>query len=297
MKTYLKELRLADEETLKKDVQLRVLNLGAGVQSSTLLFKMLDEEIKPPDIALFADTGNEPKEVYVWLEKLIDLAKGKIPIEIVRNKKNTGHIVKDYQSKEGRFSMLPLHIKKADGTTGIGRRTCTYEYKITPIQARIRELMGGNLRGKCVEQVMGISLDEQQRAKRPPSKWSIHCYPLIENRITREDCLHYFKHKNVGNPPRSACIMCPYHDNKSWKHLKENYPAEFAEAVEFDEWLRNGKQDSTSKVMFYKKSEPGQESELYVYKKRIPLAVANFNEPNEHQYSLFDDECEGMCGI
>ena len=127
-------------------------------------------------------------------------------------------------------------------------------------------------------------------------KWG-RLHPLIENRITREDCLHYFKHKNVGNPPRSACIMCPYHDNKSWKHLKENYPAEFAEAVEFDEWLRNGKQDSTSKVMFFKKSEPGQESELYVYKKRIPLAVANFNEPNEHQYSLFDDECEGMCGV
>ena len=49
--------------------------------------------------------------------------------------------------------------------------------------------------------------------------------------------------------------------------------------------------------MFHKRDEPGQESEMFVYKKRIPLALADLSEPNEHQYSLFDDECEGMCGV
>jgi hypothetical protein len=43
---------------------LRVLSLGAGVQSSTVLFKMLEGEIPMADVSIFADTGNEPKAVY-----------------------------------------------------------------------------------------------------------------------------------------------------------------------------------------------------------------------------------------
>ena len=58
-KEYWKELRLADEKTLEKNVDLRVLSLGAGVQSSFVLFKMLEEKIKPADIAIFADTDRD----------------------------------------------------------------------------------------------------------------------------------------------------------------------------------------------------------------------------------------------
>tara|TARA_Y100000592_G_C5441566_1_gene303654 strand:- start:203 stop:1087 length:885 start_codon:yes stop_codon:yes gene_type:complete len=294
MKTYLEEMRLADEVTLQKEVDLRVLSLGAGVQSSTLLFKMLDEEIKPPDLAIFADTGNEPKEVYDWLERLKSKAKGKIEIITVVNDHNTGDIVKDYQSTNKKFAMLPVHVKKPDGSKFLGRRTCTYEYKIKPIRDYVREMLGGNLRGKCVEMVMGISLDEIQRAKKPNNKWSVHTYPLVHNKITRDDCIHYFKHLDFGTPPRSACIMCPYHDNKTWKHLKETSPEEFDQAIKFDDWLRNGKIDSRSKVVFNKYFEGG---EMFIHKNRIPLKEATFEEPSDYQGSLFDDECEGMCGL
>jgi len=294
-KEYLEELRLGDPKTLEKDVELRVLNLGAGVQSSVLLMKMLDYEIKRPDVAIFADTGNEPNEVYDWLNKLIKLCKNEIDIQIVKNVDNTGNLVQDIQSPSGRHSLIPVHIKGQDGTNGIGRRTCTYEYKIRPVTERIRNILNvNNLRGKCVEQVFGISFDEIQRAKRPANKWAIHCYPLVENRITRDDCKHYFKHKDIGTPPRSACIMCPYHDNQEWKHLKKNYPNEFKKAIEFDEWLRNGKTDSPYKEKFYKL---GKNSKMFIYKGRIPLKEATFEEPSDYQGTLFDDECEGMCGV
>ena len=46
------------------------------------------------------------------------------------------------------------------------RRTCTFEYKIKPIQRKVREILGvNNLRGKHIEMVMGISFDEIQRVK------------------------------------------------------------------------------------------------------------------------------------
>ena len=47
-------------------VRLRVLSLGAGVQSSTLALMASRGEIGPmPDCAIFADTGAEPAKVYV----------------------------------------------------------------------------------------------------------------------------------------------------------------------------------------------------------------------------------------
>ena len=297
-KAYLKELRLGDPKTLEKDVELRVLSLGAGVQSSTVLFKMLDQEIKPADIAIFADTGNEPKEVYVWLDYLKDLMKDKMDFYVVRNDENTGHIIDDYKSASGRHSLIPLHIKRADGTTSINMRTCTSEYKIKPLQRKVKKILGGSLRGKCVEMVMGISYDEIQRAKIPSNKWQINCYPLVENKITRSDCKHWISHTDYGQPPRSACIICPYHDNKEWKNLKDNYPDEFEYAVKFDEWLRDPNSNSAALQKFRDYNEKKQTpSEQYVYKGKVPLKEATFDEPSDFQGTLFDDECEGMCGI
>ena len=41
-----------------------ILNLGAGVQSSTMALMAAHGEITPmPDVAIFADTGWEPYEV------------------------------------------------------------------------------------------------------------------------------------------------------------------------------------------------------------------------------------------
>ena len=292
---YLEELKLGNEDTLNQKVDLRVLSLGAGVQSSFLLFKMLEGKIKPPDVAIFADTGNEPKEVYVWLKKLEKLSANKINFEIVKNNDNTGHIINDYKSKSGRYSLLPTHILNEDGTTGFGRRTCTMEYKISPIQRRVREILDvKNLRGKCVEMVIGISKDEIQRAKRPPVKWQISCYPLIQNDIYRSQIINYLKNSDYGTPPRSACIICPFKDNKSWKHLKENSPEEFKYAVEFDEWLRDINSKSIGLNNFRKNDNKAQQ---YLYNKKIPLRDASFEDPQDYQYSLFDDECEGMCGV
>jgi len=49
---------------------LRILSLGAGVQSSTLALKIKQGEIPMVDAGIFADTKGEPKAVYDWLEWL-----------------------------------------------------------------------------------------------------------------------------------------------------------------------------------------------------------------------------------
>ena len=95
---YVQEMKLGDPDTFERERDLRVLSLGAGVQSSTLLFKMLHGEIEPPDVAIFSDTGNEPQAVYDWLEYLKKQMEGKIKLVIVRNEYNKGNIIDDFKA-------------------------------------------------------------------------------------------------------------------------------------------------------------------------------------------------------
>ncbi len=279
---YYKELKLGSEETKAKDRDLRVLSLGAGVQSSTLFYKILNNEIEPVDCAIFADTGNEPQAVYDYLEHLSNLAD--FPVHIV----SKGNIIDDslaVAEKGTNKGFLTMPVKGVDenGKQVMGRRQCTNDYKIQPINKKIRELLGvKTLRGFNVEVVMGISLDEIQRAKEPINKWQVNCYPLIENKITRHQCLEYIKKHNYKTPPRSACIVCPYHSNKEWLHMKENNPNEFKFAVDFDLKIRTTSSNGIKN---------------YLHSSMKPLGEIDFNQYKDPQYKLFDDECSGICGV
>ena len=69
---------------LAADIQLRVLSLGAGVQSTTLALMAAHGEIGPvPDCAIFADTGWEPKAVYEHLAWLRSPNVLPFPVHIV----------------------------------------------------------------------------------------------------------------------------------------------------------------------------------------------------------------------
>ena len=104
---YLKEERFTRGTYHKEDEPtLRVLSLGAGVQSSTILLMMINGEIKPADVCIFADTGNEPKEVYEHLEKLKVMST--IPIHIVGD----SNIVQDvYDDVYNGFIKIPLYTR------------------------------------------------------------------------------------------------------------------------------------------------------------------------------------------
>ena len=49
---------------------MKILSLGAGVQSTTVLLMSIRGELPRIDHAIFADTGWEPKAVYEHLDRL-----------------------------------------------------------------------------------------------------------------------------------------------------------------------------------------------------------------------------------
>lgn len=162
---------------------LRVLSLGAGVQSTTLLLMSLRGELPRLDAAVFADTQWEPKTVYTHLEWLKEECKrGGIPLYVG----TAGNLRKDAidfrrmrrsedvpSSTGRRHASIPVFVKNTDGSKGRVRRQCTKEYKIQIVDRIIRrEILGLAPKARAprtptVEHWFGISTDEAQRASYP----------------------------------------------------------------------------------------------------------------------------------
>lgn len=269
-----------------------VINLGAGVQSSTMALMAAHGEIEPmPDFAVFADTQAEPQSVYRWLDWL----EKELPFPVHRV---TAGNLRDFATKmkttkDGRsFSTtaIPVFTLNENGSQGrITHRTCTRDFKIRPIHKAIRKLCGvpRGCKEHVVTQWMGISLDELVRAKPSRDKWSTHRFPLIERRITRQMCLDWMREHGYPEPPRSACVFCPFHGRAEWKRLQDDEPEAFADAVQFEKELTAIKAASDTF-----KSRP------FLHRSLKPLDQVDFRSDfDKGQLSLWQDECEGMCGV
>jgi hypothetical protein len=278
---------------LPKDVQprLRIISLGAGVQSTTMLLMALHGEITPlPDCAIFADTQWEARKVYEHLGFLSRIAaKHAFPILTV----TIGNIRDDAFSTRAarkRFASLPLYVRNLAGGQGMLRRQCTREYKIQPITSKTRELLGFKPKqripiGIYVERWMGISWDERQRMRYSEERWAVNRYPLIERQMTRTDCLVWLARHDYPLPPKSACLGCPFHDDNYWRNLRDNSPDEFEDACLFDDQIRA---DPTGRV----------EQDAYLHRSLIPLRQVDFSTPEDRgQMNFFINECEGLCGV
>lgn len=252
------------------DSRRAVISLGAGVQSTAMaLMAQEDRWGDMPDLAVFADTGWEPRAVYehlAWLRPRLAM-----PIEVV----SAGNI-RDDSLSGGRCASMPLHVLNLDGEKGQLRRQCTKEYKLAPIRRRLRAL--GYV---SVEMWLGISWDESRRMKPSGLQWIENRWPLVEHRLTRADCLEWLRERGYPEPAKSACIGCPYLDNARWFDLRENRPAEWADAVEVDRALRR---------------LPGIDGETFLHPQLVPLSEAVLDPADVGQMS-FDAECEGMCGV
>src|SRR6266542_1825427 len=187
---------------------LRVLSLGAGVQSSTCLLMSLAGELPRLHAAIFADTGWEPKAVYQHLERLEATAQaGGVPVYRV----SAGNLRSDALDPDHHFASLPLFVRREDGGRGMIRRQCSREYKVTPIRRQVRALyeQAGHPPGG-VEQWLGISLDEAHRMRSSDVRYIALRYVLVEQRMTRGDCQRWLAAHGWQGVPRSSCIGCPY---------------------------------------------------------------------------------------
>ena len=263
--------------------------LGAGVQSTVMSIMAAKGELKPKvDAAIFADTGAEPDEVYEQLEWL----KKELPFPVYTVQHGAG-LTKDLESaviNGTRVAAPPLYTNEENAPPI--KRTCTFEYKIKPMVKKCRELVGAkrgeHIKNHHVYLWMGISLDEIERMKECRDKWMTHIFPLVDKRMRRGDCLEWMKRNGYPEPPRSACVYCPYHSDHEWRTVKQD-KAGWDEAVRIDKLIRNGTAGTTSKLFLHSSGTPLDEVDLST-------------DVDRGQMTLFNAgvgalECEGMCGV
>ena len=270
-------------------VQAVVLSLGGGVQSTSLALMAADGLFPAPDVALFADTGNEPQQVYDTIRELE--SRVPFPVVTVGSGSDIAQDTIDGVNADGRrkkngdpFLTIPVHLLHPDGKTGMSQRQCTSQYKIRPIVRGIKEFLGYDpLKrvpyGTVVEQWLGISTDEWMRAKPNRVQWIRNKFPLLDADISRQDCQDYLDAEHpdlrVG---KSACVICPYHDSETWRWMEEHDPKKFAHACEVDRSLRE---------------TPSHDAVAFLHPARVPLREA----VKVSVGSLDGEECEGMCFI
>lgn len=273
---------------------IRVLSLGAGVQSTVLALMACDGTLPKPDAAIFADTGWEPKRVYDHLDRLrAELEAADIPLHVV----SSGNIRADALDPEHRYCSVPYFVRNPDGSEGMGRRQCTSEYKLKPIKAKVRELLGYPHptpvpRGVFAEQWIGFSTDEIHRVRDTLDvQYSRPRHPLLELGMSRKDCARWLAAHGWTSVAKSACTGCPFHGNAQWRDMRDNHPGEWADAVAFDEAIRKGGARGLP-----------LNGEAFLHRSRIPLSMAPIDrvtraEWADRQVDLLDAIADVEAGL
>ena len=285
---------------MSDDVKMRVISLGAGVQSSTMALMATRGEIGPmPDCAIFADTMAEPQTVYEhldWLEKQLPFPVHRVSGGDLRQNTLSGRTHSGHP-----FIDIPVHVQSPDGKRVITRRQCTGWYKIIPLRTEVKRLLMLRLNGRQrpskntkVEQWIGISTDESMRMKESGRHWQVHRWPLIEAGISRQDCKDWFAERYPGRTlPRSACTFCPYHNSREWREMRDNDPVSWEDALSVDRALRT--------TIRPEKVGLNKGDEMFLSSKVVPLEQSlgwgGGVIDMEPELDLFNEECEGMCGV
>ena len=260
-------------------ISVKYISLGCGVQSTALLALVKRGELEATKGIVFADTGDEPKWVYDTLDKL----KSHFKIYVCKSKHGS---LSDFTLKR-QFISAPVYMQKSDGTKyfrSIGQRQCTTMFKIQPIFKQIRLIegkVGKRLAERSISVAIGISTDESLRAKPSRTRWIENVYPLLKLGLNRADCKRLCMDVFGFVPHKSSCTFCPYKSKKDFKFLKDNDPAGWKKACDFDNKIRSFKDGIIN----------------HCYREHVALDKIDFTDI-ENQFNLFSDMCEeGSCGL
>lgn len=283
------------------ETEWNIISLGGGVQSSAMALMAAVGEITPmPQAAIFADTQAEPKAVYLWLDWL----EKQLPFPVHRV--TAGSLaememqlrVSKKSGKTYKKSEIPAFGKNPDGSKGIMGRKCTRDFKIQPIKVKCREVCGIKRGQKqvTVTQWIGISYDEMGRATASREPWSQTRFPLLEKEITRDGCLEWMRLRGFPEPPRSACLFCPFHSDHEWQRIKDGDPAEWRYVQDFEKQL----QESASHCQVIR-------SVPFLHPSLRPIGEVEFKpkqapdgQKQMTMHEMWNDiknDCSGMCGV
>ena len=257
---------------------LRVLVLGGGTPSTSLLLLSLAGQLPRLDAVIFPDTGLERRAVTQHLTRLARVAgRAGVAFHWVQ----AGNLRDDALDPASHdWAGLPLLVADADGRARRLPARCATRYRAAPVARRVRELWQAAGRPP-VELWLGLAREDAPRSPRTDAAPVRYRFPLIERGLTRADCQRWLAaHRWAA--PTSGCVGCPLQADLRWVELRDTAPDQWAEAVAFDRAIRN--------------SSPSPDGEAFLHRSLTPLDQVELDGPAERAViDGFGNECEGMC--
>lgn len=262
---------------------LRTFSYGGGVQSTAALVLAAQKKIDF-SIFLFSNVGDDSEHpatlAYVRDVAMPYAASQHLElIELRKTPKGQERTLYGVLTRDGsRTINIPMRM---NGNGAPGTRSCTADFKIRRIAA-VQKAMGATKESPAVVG-LGISLDEFQRARTDSGiAWQVLEYPLIDLRLTRQDCINIIARAGLSVPPKSSCWFCPFHSLNEWRRLKEHEPELFAKSAALE------------KLINARRAALGRDP-MWLTRMLVPLEQAV--QGTQHEMD-FDDVCEsGFCMV
>jgi hypothetical protein len=224
-----------------------ILSLGSGVQSS---FLALTYDF---NLIIISNTGSEKPATYKYLAEyllpVLEEMKKKVVIlhpkkwdeaiewykargyDIPYSLSNNSSIHEEFYG-EPYFKRISLHFWYHEDKSLPFKmyRGCTDNWKTKPIYRYLKDknITEANM-------ILGFSYDEIQRMKDNPKRGFTNKFPLVDERITRDQIVQYYKNNNIPRPDKSGCFGCPFSKKSEWQTLKRKHKPLFDFTCEIEE--------------------------------------------------------------
>jgi len=263
--------------------QLYVFAYGGGVQSTAALVLAAQERI-PYRVFVFANVGDDSERADT-LRYVRDVAMpfaathGIELVEVRRVMVNVPQRTLYQETVDPTLASIPIPTRMSDGAPGL--RSCTQHFKIKVIGKEVKRR--GASKANPAMLGLGISTDEYQRMGTSRIAWQVNDYPLIDLRLSRNDCHRIIYDAGLDSPGKSSCWFCPFYRLADWQRMRQHEPEIFQQCVDFE-------------ALILEKCKRLGKPPRYLSRRGMPLDQAIPNQAvlpldNEH-----DDFCEsGHC--
>ena len=168
---------------------VHILSFGAGVNTFALMI-MLVREGAPLDEVVFADTGGETPATYESVEVAqAYFAERQIPFTVVK-------------ARRGEVNLYEAALRRRV-IPSVQWRWCTRDFKVSPIHRYYRKFKSH------VNQYVGIAYDEIHRMRDSRETYLTNLYPLVDKRLTRQDCIDLITSAGLPVPEKSGLLLLP----------------------------------------------------------------------------------------
>jgi hypothetical protein len=222
-------------DVIMNEKQIVIASYGGGTNSTAGIIDRVNNKL-PIDLILFADTGGERPETYVFIKHFSEWlsSKGYPSITFVAHRET----LEDECLRESR---LP--------SKAFGFGSCSDKFKIQPQRRFIKKwqpAIDARARGEEIISLVFYDAGEPHRAEnQKKEKGTEKVFPLIDAWIDRDGCKEIISESGFCQPGKSSCWFCPSMKKHEIKHLEANHPDLMKRALDLEQKGMNAVKSDT----------------------------------------------------